>query len=444
MAGFLRYNRESNHPMKDSETILQEALTDCYPVLCEYCGEGTRPNLDLTWLDKPERSGQFCCSQFQLLWEWLLDQRSLDWTMSDPESHATPHEQPIMRGEKLSYKEASLEKGSKAEAQEAQQACHHASGDSPRATTEPYNTASNAIRYRHSTMCAGNAGWTVSPESHTQIPSKAETPETEVEMYRCEHDQGKFGLHPHQPAAGFQQRNYSSGMKCLTVFPDGSLQVLYPSGCVALVVVVTEANGRVCIVYDDSDVPEQPIRAMFQSDGRATCYSSNGSIWLSLGQSGGQRLDQSGARVQRWNWGSLGLGSPTPLRPLFLSLNKNIGVRVLGRDQVFVSFLCCGQQARFSVGISCVQCQVDCMNICHNPSIRSEELFLLAGRMGVSLAMEGLRYCLRRLSRHKPFKAQLGMRHHMGLIRKLLAASTTVGIGASDKAFIHRCLQGYL
>jgi hypothetical protein len=84
------------------------------------------------------------------------------------------------------------------------------------------------------------------------------------------------------------------------------------------------------------------------------------------------------------------------------------------------------------------------MNICHNPSIRSEELFLLAGRMGVSLAMEGLRYCLRRLSRHKPFKAQLGMRHHMGLIRKLLAASTTVGIGASDKAFIHRCLQGYL
>jgi hypothetical protein len=31
--------------------------------------------------------------------------------MSDPESHATPHEQPIMRGEKLSYKEASLEKG---------------------------------------------------------------------------------------------------------------------------------------------------------------------------------------------------------------------------------------------------------------------------------------------------------------------------------------------
>ena len=81
---------------------------------------------------------------------------------------------------------------------------------------------------------------------------------------------------------------------------------------------------------------------------------------------------------------------------------------------------------------------MDCTNICHNPSIRSEELFLLAGRMGIYLAMEGLRYCLRRLSRHKPFKAQQGLRHHFSLIRKLLDASNAGEILASDKAFIHR------
>ena len=31
--------------------------------------------------------------------------------MSDPESHATTYKQPILRGEKLSYREASLERG---------------------------------------------------------------------------------------------------------------------------------------------------------------------------------------------------------------------------------------------------------------------------------------------------------------------------------------------
>ncbi|CAL8279558.1 unnamed protein product [Lota lota] len=46
--------------------------------------------------------------------------------------------------------------------------------------------------------------------------------------------------------------------------------------------------------------------------------------------------------------------------------------------------------------------------------------------------------------RHKPFQAKLGLRHHLSLIRKLLDASYAVEIGASDKAFIHRCLQGYL
>lgn len=32
-------------------------------------------------------------------------------------------------------------------------------------------------------------------------------------------------------------------------------------------------------MYDDSHAPNQPIRAVFQSDGRATCYYSNGKIW---------------------------------------------------------------------------------------------------------------------------------------------------------------------
>lgn len=79
-------------------------------------------------------------------------------------------------------------------------------------------------------------------------------------------------------------------------------------------------------------------------------------VWLccrlTLNRSGGQCLDEAGARVRRWGWSSQ---SPTPLQPVFLSLNKTVGVRILGREQVFVSFLAKGQQARISVGTCCAQ-----------------------------------------------------------------------------------------
>lgn len=64
---------------------------------------------------------------------------------------------------------------------------------------------------------------------------------------------------------------------------------------------------------------------------------------------GGQCLDETGTRTRRWSWNSPSPPS-TPLLPIFLSLNKIVGVRVLGRQQVFVSFLAEGQQAKVSVG----------------------------------------------------------------------------------------------
>ncbi len=64
---------------------------------------------------------------------------------------------------------------------------------------------------------------------------------------------------------------------------------------------------------------------------------------------GGRSLDEGGRRIRSWSWTDQAQ-TPTPLRPLFLSLNRNIGVRVLGQQLVFVSFLASGQQARFRVG----------------------------------------------------------------------------------------------
>lgn len=74
-------------------------------------------------------------------------------------------------------------------------------------------------------------------------------------------------------------------------------------------------------------------------------------LWFRLSMDiwGGQSLDESGRKMRTWSWTDHDQ-TPTVLRPIFMSLNRNIGVRVLGQQLVFVSFLALGQQARFRVG----------------------------------------------------------------------------------------------
>lgn len=97
---------------------------------------------------------------------------------------------------------------------------------------------------------------------------------------------------------------------------------------------------------------------------------------LSLNRSGGQCLDELGARVRRWCWSNLSL-TPTPLYPVFLSLNKTVGVRVLGKEKVFVSFLARGQQAKFSVG-TCIQVKVDKIFLDSTANINNTYMFPLS------------------------------------------------------------------
>jgi len=73
---------------------------------------------------------------------------------------------------------------------------------------------------------------------------------------------------------------------------------------------------------------------------------------ISMSIQGGQYLDQAGSRVRRWMWPSsvTSPGPHVPLRPIFISLNRHVGVRILGQDKITVSFLAMGQQAKFNVG----------------------------------------------------------------------------------------------
>ncbi|CAB1454586.1 unnamed protein product [Pleuronectes platessa] len=385
---------------------------------CEYCGAKTRPSLGLTRLQEPEHQ-QLC---EMLVKERDVCERRCDLTTVKEEDDDNKffEDIPIGLG--------------------AQSEVKINTGYSAQAATETFAPASSVLRFRLS--CAhGKGNWTVCSSGAPERCLKTEQEEP-------------------QDGTEFLQKYYSSGKTFLTLFRGGSAQVFYPSGHLAVIVVteengsvcivyddskapnpvmravfqsdgraacyhsngniwlslntsggqcldeagarvcrwsypsghlavivVTEENGSVCIVYDDSKAPNPVMRAVFQSDGRAACYHSNGNIWLSLNTSGGQCLDKAGARVCRWRWGG-------PLHPVFLSLNKAVGVRVFGRKQVFVSFLAQGQHAKFSVGTCCAQGESETDGPASGPSATKEELTALAARDRTLLAIHNLHQCL--------------------------------------------------
>ncbi|XP_027141487.1 glutamate-rich protein 6 isoform X2 [Larimichthys crocea] len=411
-----------------------------HAVKCEYCGEKAEPSLDLAWVQRSETVPRFCCNQRRQLFKMLMKQRCLaggrcDLRTGTPTSvgdkPATEMEELLFQGrETEDHNKFMLDLPSGLGEQSEVRIYEDDSFQLP--VAETFVPASKPFIFRLS--CAPVNGCLSTTETHL----KKKEEEEQVLVPSCDHKPLQFGMCHHQDGEGFRQKYYSNGVKFLTVFPDGSAQVFYPSGLLALVVVVTEENGRVCVVYDDGDAPCQPFRAMFQSDGRATCYHSNGNIWLALNRSGGQCLDEEGARVRRWSWSSPSL-TPTPLHPVFLSLNKAIGVRVLGREKVFVSFLARGQQAKFSVGTCCVQDECPTDGAASGPSVLKEELLLLAAKIRIQLAFQHLHQYLR-LPSHPLLPKSTQASHLHVVAQRLLDVSAGV-MSESEQAFIHRCLQ---
>ncbi|XP_040830833.1 glutamate-rich protein 6 [Ochotona curzoniae] len=148
----------------------------------------------------------------------------------------------------------------------------------------------------------------------------------------------------------FLEKHYRHGSKFLTSFPDGTMQIFYPSGNLAIIRVPNRISGFTCIVQGDMS-SNPSILAVLDSSGKSSCYHPNGNVWVYTNILGGQYSDQAGNRVRAWNWSSLITASHfVSFKPVFLALNCYIGIRILEQDKISISFLAMGQQARINVG----------------------------------------------------------------------------------------------
>uniref|UniRef100_A0AC11DYM1 Glutamate rich 6 n=1 Tax=Ovis aries TaxID=9940 RepID=A0AC11DYM1_SHEEP len=188
------------------------------------------------------------------------------------------------------------------------------------------------------------------------------------------------------------EKHYKHGSKFLTSFPDGTTQIFYPSGNLAIIRVPNKINGFTCIVQED--MPTNPaILALLDSSGRSSCYHPNGNVWVYINILGGQYSDQAGNRVRAWNWSSSVTSSPfVSFKPVFLALNHYVGIRILEQDKISITFLGMGQQARISVGT-----KVKLLNAKEIPALRylnGDDLLLLASLIKIRRLFHKLEGCV--------------------------------------------------
>ncbi|XP_069649089.1 glutamate-rich protein 6 [Haliaeetus albicilla] len=368
-------------PELSRENIQIETEEDSAP-RCEYCGSLLKPFPSVEGVCPPSQDyeSKFCCERNRDLYEFIVNERKNHEGAWSVPIAVGPHKSHGTEADRLLSKERAYQRQ-----QERQMARQLAFLAAEATSVAECSNQAGTISYLLSREPP-------SPKGRTLVPGgKAAEPEEDPvsdSISCCD-----FTL-----VGGKAMKNellekyYKHGGKFLTMLPDGTAQLFYPSGNLAIIV-IREEKWLTCIVQEDKQ-SNVKIQAVFKSNGRSTCYYPNGAVWINMSIQGGQYLDQAGSRVRRWTWPNsvMSSGPHVPLSPIFISLNRHVGVRILGQDKITVSFLAMGQQAKFSVGT-----KVQVSNITRLPPptwLGEDELLLLAFRVRILRLFDRLRGCL--------------------------------------------------
>ncbi|KAB0398713.1 hypothetical protein E2I00_018919 [Balaenoptera physalus] len=158
------------------------------------------------------------------------------------------------------------------------------------------------------------------------LPPQDEESEKEVveQSHRLVHQgDGKIILYPSETV--FQ-----------ILFPDGSGQIYYPSGHLAMLILSIKEGKFTYIILEDSE--NMCVRALINNSGHATFYDENGNIWLNLSQNLGYYFARD--KYQKaWNWWDLNLHiHAPPVQPISLKINQYIKVQIRSQDKITFRF----------------------------------------------------------------------------------------------------------
>ncbi|XP_053563975.1 glutamate-rich protein 6B [Bombina bombina] len=137
---------------------------------------------------------------------------------------------------------------------------------------------------------------------------------------------------------GLMNDSYQDQKNFFILFPDGTGQILYPSGNIGVLITCSNHTQFTFIILED--VKQKPqIQAVFMSNGNAACYHLNGMLWFALDPFGGSYFNENGIRQKYWTWWDLNqhVHAP-PLQSITVKINSNIDVKVLSQDKIYLTF----------------------------------------------------------------------------------------------------------
>ncbi|KAI8728968.1 glutamate-rich protein 6, partial [Biomphalaria glabrata] len=186
-------------------------------------------------------------------------------------------------------------------------------------------------------------GWTL------RVPSPLNLDDPDTEIFVPE------PFHPMALVSGqvqgreIIQKFYPNGTPFLIIFPDGTGNVFYPSGRIAILITSVTLGQNTYVVLDDST--ESQILAVFDATGCGTCYFMDGKIRLNYDQQGGIELDLTGSRRRSWIWKDheTHVHAP-PFQPIVFGMNYFLSVRVMSQENIALSLTGKKRSCRFNVG----------------------------------------------------------------------------------------------
>ncbi|XP_036609946.1 glutamate-rich protein 6B [Trichosurus vulpecula] len=132
-------------------------------------------------------------------------------------------------------------------------------------------------------------------------------------------------------------------------FPDGTGQIYYPSGNIALIISHAEdSDAFTYMIFKDDK--ELNMQALINNLGHATFYDKEDNIRMCLGLNLGFYFDAKG-RQKAWNWWDPNqhIHAP-PYQSIYFDLNPCIGVHIKTQDKVLITINYYKQKIHLNLG----------------------------------------------------------------------------------------------
>ncbi|XP_014821221.1 PREDICTED: glutamate-rich protein 6B [Calidris pugnax] len=330
------------HKDDETETSLcsgKETTWTEEAVMCTFCSTPEKPVPTVMDLKEQPQENLFCCRTYKEMFDDIIQDLMSEDEAEEEELDITSYADPSQADLKNSIKEKLL------------QQLDEGAFESYREILQQYMkfVALTRISFRLSKQNEYAVRPKIDPFQKYQ-PTSAPTEDL------LELDSEFVAVHlKHCRSPEPVRRHYPDGQTFFLLFPDGSGQVYYPSGNVAILITFSEEALFTYCILEDSRYPG--IRAAFGSHGHGVCFHPDGHLCVvfvpraSLNPCTGIYLDQERASQKCWTWHDFSHHTHSPpFQSITMKLNGYITIKILAQDQIDLSFTSHSDCIRFNMG----------------------------------------------------------------------------------------------